>query len=530
MTSRSWPTPRSSPATRACGTCSSPSRTARPPTATSCSSACAPGCRPGCGTRGSVRTTGWQIYDGLHDSDLTRTLLDAIVADRTVGTLRFCRIPGADDWATGEAPGPGGLDSLVLTGEQSNTSLVFGESAIFKVFRRVAPGPNPDLEVAAALAELGSTHIAEPYGWVETRMDGATTVLAILSRYLRAASDGWSLAATSVRDLYATEGARAAEAGGDFAGEAERLGVATAQVHADLADGVRPLRARARGPPRAGRADVPAARHRHRGRARAGQVRRQDRRRLLQPGQADRAGARPAGARRLPPGPGDADPDRLGRARLRGRARQPAGPAPGPVLPAAGRGRHAPLVRLRGPAPAAHPSGRGPAWRRWPATGCGATATRSARATPPPAASTRPSNSVLLRALLLDKAVYEVIYEARNRPTWLAHPARVHRRDVAGIGRHDRQPKSAWARSNGSSPAQHHDPHSILGAHPGPDGVVIRALRPLATSVAVVLDDGRRLPMTHLHQGVFAVTLPDEKVPDYRIATYVRPERRATRR
>src|SRR6185312_6848951 len=172
---------------------------------------------------------GLQIYDGLHDSALTRTLLDAIVDDRSVGILRFCRVPGAEIQA--------GLDSLVLTGEQSNTSLVFGESAIFKVFRRVSPGPNPDLEVASALAQLGSSHIAEPFGWVETRIDGATTVLAILSRYLRAASDGWSLAATSVRDLYATEeGTRAAEAGGDFAGEAERLGAATAQVHRELAE------------------------------------------------------------------------------------------------------------------------------------------------------------------------------------------------------------------------------------------------------------------------------------------------------
>ena len=76
--------------------------------------------------------------------------------------MRFCRIPGAEIEP--------GLDSLVLTGEQSNTSLVFGESAIFKVFRRVTPGPNPDLEVASALAKLGSSHIAEPYGWVETRM------------------------------------------------------------------------------------------------------------------------------------------------------------------------------------------------------------------------------------------------------------------------------------------------------------------------------------------------------------------------
>ncbi len=65
---------------------------------------------------------------------------------------------------------------------------------------------------------------------------------------------------------------------------------------------------------------------------------------------------------------------------------------------------------------------------------------------------------------------------------------------------------------------QHYDPHSVLGAHPGPDGVIIRALRPLATSVTAVLDDGRRLPMEHVHQGVFAVTVPDEKVPGYRIA------------
>jgi len=147
---------------------------------------------------------GLQIYDGLHDTALTRALLDAIVDDRSVGMLRFCRMPGAEIEA--------GLDSLVLTGEQSNTSLVFGESAIFKVFRRVNPGPNPDLEVASALAELGSSHIAEPFGWVETRIDGASTVLAILSRYLRAASDGWALAATSVRDLYASEeGTRAAD-------------------------------------------------------------------------------------------------------------------------------------------------------------------------------------------------------------------------------------------------------------------------------------------------------------------------------
>jgi len=180
---------------------------------------------------------GLQVYDALHDSELTKPLLAAIAAGDTIGPLRFCPVPGA--------PIETGADSLVLTAEQSNTSLVYGESAIFKVFRRPTPGPNPDLEVAQALAALGSPHIAEPYGWVETRMEGANTVLAILSRYLKAAADGWKLAATSVRDLYASVASpaagsplehTAADAGGDFAGEAERLGMATAQVHADLAD------------------------------------------------------------------------------------------------------------------------------------------------------------------------------------------------------------------------------------------------------------------------------------------------------
>src|ERR1019366_2506876 len=64
----------------------------------------------------------------------------------------------------------------------------------------------------------------------------------------------------------------------------------------------------------------------------------------------------------------------------------------------------------------------------------------------------------------------------------------------------------------------HHDPHSILGAHPGPGGVTVRALRPLAATVTAVLPDGRRFPMAHVYQGVFAATLPLSEVPDYRIA------------
>ncbi|WP_231330670.1 1,4-alpha-glucan branching protein GlgB [Actinomadura graeca] len=77
----------------------------------------------------------------------------------------------------------------------------------------------------------------------------------------------------------------------------------------------------------------------------------------------------------------------------------------------------------------------------------------------------------------------------------------------------------------------HHDPHGILGAHPDGGVVTVRALRPLAERVEVVLPDGGRHPLRHVHEGVFAGTLPEGAalaggdgdraplaVPDYRLA------------
>ena len=175
------------------------------------------------------------VYDGLHDSELTTVLLRAIAGERADGPLAFAREPGAAIDLTAR--------SLVLSVEQRNTSLVFGDSAILKVFRRLFPGPNPDLEITSALARLGSSDIARPLGSVSSRLDGEPVLLAVLSEYQRGACDGWQLALTSLRDLYAryadrgagTAADAAAEAGGDFAGEARRLGAATARVHADLA-------------------------------------------------------------------------------------------------------------------------------------------------------------------------------------------------------------------------------------------------------------------------------------------------------
>lgn len=162
-------------------------------------------------------------YDGLHDTEVTAWLLEAVRAGRTVGALRFVPEPDAK---LAEPGTPG----RVLTAEQSNTSVSWGEQSILKVFRRVQPGINPDLELHRALH--ASNEVAKLQGAVESD----TTTLGMLQDYQANSSDGWQLALGSVRDLLAEADLRADEVGGDFAGESERLGGTIGVLHTELAE------------------------------------------------------------------------------------------------------------------------------------------------------------------------------------------------------------------------------------------------------------------------------------------------------
>jgi maltokinase len=176
---------------------------------------------------------GVHAYDALHDREATalwlRAFADAAAGGSArVGDLTFFREPGHD------------LDldshSTLFSGEQSNSSVAFGDDSLMKVFRKVTPGRNPDVVIHRALTEQGSEHVAALYGWLELEVGADEPVqLAMLQQFLRTASDGWDLALASVRDLFAEADLHADEVGGDFAGEAERLGLATAQVHDVLA-------------------------------------------------------------------------------------------------------------------------------------------------------------------------------------------------------------------------------------------------------------------------------------------------------
>jgi maltokinase len=163
-------------------------------------------------------------YDALADPDLAVELVRRMAPDEHVARARL------------------------VPGEQSNTSLVLDERLFLKVFRRLHAGPNPEVEVTRELFERAFLHVVEPVA--EWRR--GDTDLAVLQGYLVGGVDGWAMALTSLRDLFAVHETQPipiisdadlgptqvdpSAAGGDFSGESERLGEMTAELHVAMAD------------------------------------------------------------------------------------------------------------------------------------------------------------------------------------------------------------------------------------------------------------------------------------------------------
>ena len=186
------------------------------------------------------------VYDAPHDpvfaAALLRLMLDEVTATSQEETSTA---KGADGTAVArghraENTTPGRLvGSRVLTGEQSNTSIVLdlvdtsGASAnplICKVFRVLHHGDNPDVVVQSALAAAGSTRVPQPVGnvvgeWPDTAAPGgvARGHLACAQEFLPGVEDAWRVALAAVASDT------------DFSERARSLGRTLAEVHATLA-------------------------------------------------------------------------------------------------------------------------------------------------------------------------------------------------------------------------------------------------------------------------------------------------------
>ncbi len=135
--------------------------------------------------------------------------------------------------AATEGTGAPVTSSKVLSGEQSNTSIVAtrddGSQLMIKVFRVIHHGQNPDVELQSVLSEAGVPFVPKFIGAVATEWEDAkgrrdTGHLAIIQEFISGARDGWDIALEAVA------------AGQRWDDPARELGRATAVMHRVLAE------------------------------------------------------------------------------------------------------------------------------------------------------------------------------------------------------------------------------------------------------------------------------------------------------
>jgi trehalose synthase-fused probable maltokinase len=117
----------------------------------------------------------------------------------------------------------------VIAAEQSNSSIVYDGRFIGKVFRRLQPGINPDLEIGEFLGHDGRfAHAPKLYGLVELEEAGGATAIAAVQEFVPNRGDGWSWL---LGHLEGMDEATAARLVADIA----LLGQRTAELHVALA-------------------------------------------------------------------------------------------------------------------------------------------------------------------------------------------------------------------------------------------------------------------------------------------------------
>ncbi|HWG56702.1 MAG TPA: hypothetical protein VNT58_09310 [Gaiellaceae bacterium] len=161
---------------------------------------------------------GWTVYDAIADDALVRELFGLMRGGQTLrvedAALTFW---GAD----GLAERFGEIGEIRPMGaEQSNSSVVIDEALALKLYRRIEPGVNPELELLRYLTERGFEHVAALEGYAAYEGRPLEATLAILQQYVPSRGDGWKLALDTI------------ESDPDWMPQhARRLGEVTALLH-----------------------------------------------------------------------------------------------------------------------------------------------------------------------------------------------------------------------------------------------------------------------------------------------------------
>jgi trehalose synthase-fused probable maltokinase len=174
------------------------------------------------------------LFDAVEDAAFLRALADSFARGASFGDART-------RWVIeplGAAPliVPAAAELRVGSAEQSNTSLVIGEQAILKLFRKLEQGDHPDVELTRFLTlDAGFAHTPALLGVVRFEDDGRPTVAGMLQEFLPKSIDAWSYALSRGRAYF--QAGRERDPENEFVADAERLGVVTRAMHEALATG-----------------------------------------------------------------------------------------------------------------------------------------------------------------------------------------------------------------------------------------------------------------------------------------------------
>jgi trehalose synthase-fused probable maltokinase len=166
-------------------------------------------------------TDDWALYDALAEPEQAHELLRRIATSDEIetddGHFSFHPFESAENLTE--------VSDVRLIGvEQSNSSVVFDEHTVLKVFRKLEPGVNPELEVLRFLTYRGFPNIAPLHGWYEYAGHAFAATLGVAQAFLPDAVGGWELA---MDEITAAPDA--------FLERLGTLGTATAQLHNTLA-------------------------------------------------------------------------------------------------------------------------------------------------------------------------------------------------------------------------------------------------------------------------------------------------------
>jgi maltokinase len=157
--------------------------------------------------------------DGVDDPEFVRALARLMDADSDIQTA-----DGLVEFRHTGRPIGDIAQVRAMGAEQSNSSLVLDERIALKVYRRLGPGPNPELEVLRFLTERGFEHIAALRGWYAHTGPLIDATLGIAQEFVPGSTDGWDLAMADLRE----DPAR-------FVERAVQLGEVTGALHTALA-------------------------------------------------------------------------------------------------------------------------------------------------------------------------------------------------------------------------------------------------------------------------------------------------------